>query len=69
MGEGTGGALKPLVNCFPELLKSYEIVIIVVTAFFKNIEFDKKNRDFFSNLRQVLQMGEKERGKMDTEAR
>ena len=48
--EGTGGALKPVVNCFLELLKSKETVMIVEKAFFKDIEFDKRNRVFFRIL-------------------
>ena len=48
--EREGGALKPLVNCFLELLKSKETVMIEEKAFFKDIEFDKRNRVFFRIL-------------------
>ena len=40
--EGMGGALKLLVNCFPELLKSYEIVTKVEKAFLKKLNLIKK---------------------------
>ena len=62
-----GGALKPLVNCFPELLKNQKIVIIVIKAFFKNNKFDNK-QEIFLCFRQVFQVGDRGRGKDETGA-
>ena len=40
--EGTGGALKLLVNYFPQLLKSWEIVIKVEKAILRKLNSMKK---------------------------